>query len=527
MDKTININLAGTLFQIDEQALRILRDYLQAINNRFGNVQGGHETIDDIEARIAEIFQSQKGLTGIISPENVEAMISIIGRPEDFDQNEDEAAAPVYSNQKRRMYRSTDDFIISGVCGGIGAYLDTDPVLLRILFVISAIFGVGFFIYIVLWIAIPVARTDAQKREMYGSSYHSNQTHIGQHNNVQVAGTPKYNRRNNSLSRIGNAIDEMFRAIGRVCFIILRIFLIIIGVMLVLTGFLFILCYAMVIIFKFPGIFSIDSYGINLINFSDFLNYIVNPASVPWIIILTSIAIILPVIALIYWGVKMIFWFTARDGVVSLIALVLWVMSLAALTIIGFNEGISFAHTAKTSAATVLPNSPDTLFIRSGNKIADLKYEKDFTLPHDEYSVYINDEKKELYIRSYLTVGKSDNKSTRIEVRKHSAGRSEAEAREKSEGLIYNHLINGDTLHVDEYFTVPSGRKWAADNVGINLFIPEGTFLKFDKDPRILLHQSFRNESDESLESSWESANSIWVMTDNGLKPATKSSDKK
>ena len=75
MDKTININIAGTLFQIDEEAFRILRDYLQAINNRFRNVQGGNETIEDIESRIAEIFQSQKGLAGVITKENVEAMI--------------------------------------------------------------------------------------------------------------------------------------------------------------------------------------------------------------------------------------------------------------------------------------------------------------------------------------------------------------------------------------------------------------------------------------------------------------------
>ena len=40
MDKTININLGGTLFQIDEEAFRILRDYLQAINNRFAQCTG-------------------------------------------------------------------------------------------------------------------------------------------------------------------------------------------------------------------------------------------------------------------------------------------------------------------------------------------------------------------------------------------------------------------------------------------------------------------------------------------------------
>jgi len=48
MDKTININIAGTLFQIDEEAFRVLRDYLQAINNRFRNVNSGLETIEDI-----------------------------------------------------------------------------------------------------------------------------------------------------------------------------------------------------------------------------------------------------------------------------------------------------------------------------------------------------------------------------------------------------------------------------------------------------------------------------------------------
>jgi hypothetical protein len=201
-------------------------------------------------------------------------------------------------------------------------------------------------------------------------------------------------------------------------------------------------------------------------------------------------------------------------------------MSIAALTIIGFNEGISFAKTAETSAEIVLKNSPDTLYVMSENKIADLKFEKDFTLPHEEYSVYINDEKKELYIRSYLSVDRSDGKSTRIEVRKRAAGRTEMEAMKKTEGLTYNYKVNGDTLHLDEYFTSPAGRKWSADNVGINLFIPSGTILKFENNPRILLHSSFRNESDHYIESSWESGNSLWIMTNDGLEQAAEHSVK-
>jgi phage shock protein PspC (stress-responsive transcriptional regulator) len=526
MDKTININLGGILFQIDEEAFRILRDYLQAINNRFGNVQGKNETIEDIELRIAEIFQSQKGLAGVITMENVEAMISIIGKPEDFDHGEPETAAPEYTSQKKRMHRNPDDSIVSGVCGGIGAYLDTDPVLFRILFVISAMFGIGLFIYAALWIALPVARTDAQKREMHGGSYHENVYQNRQFKSNQADGATHYNTVYKSESRVGNAINEIFRAIGRVFYTILRIFLIMIGVVLVLTGFLSLLCFVMVVVFKFPGVYSIDSSGINLINFTDFLNYIVSPSAVPWITFLMSIVFILPMIAIIYWGVKMIFLFRARDGVVSLVAFVVWVMAISALTLIGLNEGVSFAHSAATSAEIVLPATPDTLYVVTDNKIADLKYEKDFKLPHEEYSVYINDEKKELYIRSYLAVDKSENKSTTIEARKYAAGRTETEASKKIEGLLFNYRIKGDTLHLDEYFTNPAGRKWSADNVGINLYIPTGTVLKFENNPRILLHSSFRNESNEYLESSWESGNSLWVMTNSGLEQVPEKSSK-
>jgi hypothetical protein len=231
--------------------------------------------------------------------------------------------------------------------------------------------------------------------------------------------------------------------------------------------------------------------------------------------------------ALIYWGVKMIFWFRARDGVISLVGLVVWVMTIAALTIICFNEGISFAQTAKSSEEKIIQCSQDTLYIMSDQKIADLKYQEEINLPHDEYSVFINDDKKELYIRPYLSVNLSDDKTIRLEVKKLSAGRTELDALKKSEGLIYNYHITGDTIHFDEYFTSPSGRKWSADNVGINLYIPACTVLKIEKDPRIRLHNSFRNGSDDYLESRWESGNGIWKMTEDGLQAVEENSFKR
>ena len=216
----------------------------------------------------------------------------------------------------------------------------------------------------------------------------------------------------------------------------------------------------------------------------------------------------------------MIFWFRARDGVVSLVALVAWVMSIAALSIIAFNEGISFAETGKTTLENVLPKSPDTLYIKSDHKIADLKYEKMISLPHEEYSVYLNDEIKELYIRPYLSVDLSDDDRTRVEVRKRSTGRYETEAIRKAEALIYNFRLKNDTLTIDEYFTLPSGRKWSADEIGIHLYIPEGTILKFDKESSILVHSRIIDSWDEFHESRWRSGTGCWVMTPDGLEPA-------
>jgi hypothetical protein len=237
--------------------------------------------------------------------------------------------------------------------------------------------------------------------------------------------------------------------------------------------------------------------------------------------LLTTLSFVLPMLALIYWGVKMIFWFSARDGVVSLIAFVVWVMAVSALAIIGFNEGVSFAQTAKSSTESVIVNNSDTLFVRSGNKIANLKYEKVITIPHDEYSVFMNDDSRELYIRPFLDVDKSEDNKTHLEIRKRSAGRTEMDAMKKAEEIRFNYKLSGDSLNIDEYFTLPAGRKWAADNVGIHLDVPVGTILKFDETSRILVHSHIYDGSDY-YSSHWRSGNECWVMTDDGLETVYK-----
>ncbi len=515
MDKTININLGGTLFQIDEDAFLILRDYLQSINNRLRNIQGGLETIEDIESRVAEIFQSQKGLAGVISKENVEAMISIIGKPEDFDINEGEADTPLNTSQRKRLYRDPDDTIISGVCGGLGAYLNTDPVLFRILFAVtSLIFLTGFFVYIVLWIAVPVADSESRKREMSGNAYFASRRQVTR----SRKGSDYSNYEDNYSSRVEGAFSEILNVIGKFFYILLRIFLIITGVIFTLTGFLSILTFIMVFVFKYPGAFSTDEFDISLIYFPDFLNYIVSPGIAPWIIVLTVIALMLPMLALIYWGVKMIFWFKARDGVVSLICLVIWVLCITTLAIMLFNEGISFAETARSSSEEIITQPPDTLYVMSYHKLSDRNIDKELSIKEEGYSVYINEEEKELYIRPYLNIRSSDGDDARIDIRKRSSGRSELDALRKTEGLLYDYRIKGDTLLLDEYFTITAERKWSADNVGINLYVPEGTIIKIDRAVGNLFHDRYYNRYDNDFGTSrWNSGTRTFILNEDGL----------
>jgi len=97
----------------------------------------------------------------------VEEVMAILGTPEDISGGEPAGEVPPRSH--RRIYRDPDRRVFGGVCAGISAYLDWDPLIMRILFTVLIFaggFGLG--LYLILWIVLPEARTTAQKLEMRG-----------------------------------------------------------------------------------------------------------------------------------------------------------------------------------------------------------------------------------------------------------------------------------------------------------------------------------------------------------------------
>ncbi|WP_302287405.1 PspC domain-containing protein [Bacteroides clarus] len=176
MKKTLTVNLGGTVFHIDEDAYRLLDNYLSNLKIHFRKEAGADEIIDDIERRISELF-AEKLTAGsqVITIIDVEEVIARMGKPEDMEAEND--SEPSVGNATRttihrRLYRNPDDKLLGGVISGMAAYLGWDVTLLRLLLLVVLICGVGTLIpvYIVCWLVIPEARTAAEKLSMRGEA---------------------------------------------------------------------------------------------------------------------------------------------------------------------------------------------------------------------------------------------------------------------------------------------------------------------------------------------------------------------
>jgi phage shock protein PspC (stress-responsive transcriptional regulator) len=167
MKKVININFQGRVVPIEETSFELLKQYTDSLRIYFANEDGRDEIINDIESRIGELFQERitKGAT-CITDDDVNAIINNMGRPQDFaaadgDQPNEDAAeknpyvGSAYSQThftNKRLYRDANNRIIGGVCSGIAAYFNIEPIIVRLVFIFS---GIGFLAYFLLWAFVP------------------------------------------------------------------------------------------------------------------------------------------------------------------------------------------------------------------------------------------------------------------------------------------------------------------------------------------------------------------------------------
>ncbi|MDE6256119.1 MAG: PspC domain-containing protein [Muribaculaceae bacterium] len=185
MKITYNINLDGRVFTIDEDAYRLLDDYLETLKHAFTDTEN-QEIIKDIEARISEIFFiEQDAGKSVITLCDVEAVITRIGHPEELIEEISETEIetekesvlppplPVQGDRpQKRLYRDSRNGMIGGVCAGLAEYLNVDVTWVRLVAVGLCFISLSTlaFAYIILWIVLPNAETPLQRMQLTGES---------------------------------------------------------------------------------------------------------------------------------------------------------------------------------------------------------------------------------------------------------------------------------------------------------------------------------------------------------------------
>lgn len=153
MKKTLRVNVGRVAFTMDEDAYLLLKRYLDDIALRCE--PGDEETLQDVEMRVADLFMEQlRPATSVVDVALVRRVMAIIGRAECFGEP---VRKPEEGRKTRRLYRSRYDRVLAGLCGGVAQYFGIDATLVRVLTFLLIFFGgISVWIYIILWIAIPL-----------------------------------------------------------------------------------------------------------------------------------------------------------------------------------------------------------------------------------------------------------------------------------------------------------------------------------------------------------------------------------
>ena len=187
MKRTTSIHIKGINFIIEEEAYETLKNYMDRLSQKLSNAKDKDEIIEDIELRIAELFQSELSDTkAVIEEKDVEKTIATLGEPEQYIDEEfagDESTQKENENQyssgenrggfekgsEKKLYRDMERASIAGVCSGLSAYFNIDLIIVRIIFLVLLFGGgFGFPLYIILWIVLPTANSHIDRLRMKG-----------------------------------------------------------------------------------------------------------------------------------------------------------------------------------------------------------------------------------------------------------------------------------------------------------------------------------------------------------------------
>ena len=512
MNKTVNINLAGIFFHIDEDAYLKLQRYLEAIKRSFTDSQGRSEIISDIEARIAELFseriQNEKQVVGI---QLVDEVISIMGQPEDYlvddEIFEDEPQSKqryTSSGPTKKLYRDTDNSYIGGVSAGLSHYLGIDMVWVRLLWVLFAFLSGGtfIFIYLLFWALVPEAKTTAEKLTMTGDPVNISNIEKKIKDGIDTVSEKVRNvdlkkhgdRIKEGLDNVSDSVKEanqkhgdrlksssrnFFDTLGDVIMFFLKLFAKFIGVILIITGIGALV--ALIVAFFTVGM-------TNAVHFPgwDFVQA-ANLASVPiWLMsVLLFFAFGIPFFFVFYTGLRILVNNLKSIGNIAKFTLLgLWLVSIIGLIVVGVRQATEF-----TSDASVFNES--TLNIKQGDTlnlkmVADKNINRLFYRHSHNYKMHRDENGNKMLSATdvRLIVRSTKDSLGRIEIEKFAHGSDYDIAKERAENINYSYAMDGNNLKLDTYLTTSIKNKFSDQHVEVILYLPEGSYLYADDNTR-------------------------------------------
>jgi phage shock protein PspC (stress-responsive transcriptional regulator) len=524
MKKTLTISISGFVFHIEEDAYEKLHRYLEAINSHFKGFDGKEEVISDVEARIAEILQKNiSGSKEVITIADIEEVIAIMGQPSDFGIDEEAATGSKtasYSALPKRLYRDPERKMIGGVCSGLGAYINIDPLWVRIIFLVSiAISGFGLLVYIILWIVVPEASTTAERLEMRGepvtvSNIERNFKDEMHDLNDRVkdfaskARSTLKKEKDEFKSRHGDNIRSGISDAGRV---FLRIFLVILGVIILFIGIALSVVY-LSILFKFPVVAVMDHAGMQEFPLYSVIDRIfTSDTDIRTFVTGLMILFGIPLVMMLWGGIRLIFNLPRVRFLAGLAGLA-WVCALIITLIFGFKVANSFRYPGEyTREAELKIVRADTIHIVAEQHLPpDFHWEESGVFYFPEMRMALSNDEEIIRGIPLIKFRTSKDSIARIIILATAKGAFKNDAVENAEKINYSWQQKNDTLVLSDSFILPDDEKWRKQEVRVEVQLPEGTTVTIDEHlhPFLGYHKNI---------SSHDRNGKFYLMTEEGL----------
>ena len=521
MKKTFTINISGTVFHIEEDAFEKLQEYLGLLKKFFETQPGGQEILQDIESRIAELLQEKtaEGQEAVTS-EWVGEIIQRMGNPEDFVDAEQEEKAEATTETKgektrKRLYRDGESRVLGGVCSGMSAYFDIDPVILRILFVSLIFLGVGVsaIVYLILWIVVPKASTTAQRLEMRGEDATISNIQKTVQEEVsevkksfsKINGSESVQRGKDLVGKAGYATVQIAKGLGR----LVAVFF---GSLFILAGFIGFVAF-MASLALGSTIFHSSVSGMNPdVDLSGFLGFIVSPGLVSISILLVVLLVGIPLLAVLFVGTKLVFRYKTNNKLIGLGAFGIWLVALVTMIVVTAGQISNFSQKNTTTSVKPLTGlTCKTLNIELGTTPEGVETDENICI--EDFTVVKQNGQNVLAGNPTLRIESTTAPDFSVVIGKQTRGKNTAEVQNNLNNIQYDFATKDSTLVLNRFFILGSQAKWRKQEVVVTVKVPAGKQVYLGKDLD-RLHFDFDN-----VNNIWskEMTGKTWTMTPEGL----------